>query len=174
MNMTTNIKKPRTFKASNSYSTTDIYYKLIKLKKLDKLKYPISVYRDIINTLNSSIVNELLKKGNVLLPINMGELYIDTYEQKVTYNAYQHKYKPNSKINWCETKKLWLSDNETKANKTLIYYNNKKHFIVRYVRKNKSMNLIRFRLHHSILKTIGELVNQDKIKGIHSKYKSSI
>lgn len=171
-----NSKKPRVFKASNSYSTTDIYNVLIKNKNIaSRTAIPISVYRDIVNTLNASLVSELLASSSVKLPAHIGELYIEVYTHKVVYDNYLRKYKPNAKVNWMATKKLWLEDAKYRLNKQCVYYNNKHHFIVRFTRNNsKVSSLIRFRLHRNVLQTIGKLVNEEKLKGIRSIYKSSI
>lgn len=105
------------FKITNSYGCRQ-YYRYYKCKRKSKL--PEATFRKILIDIIQQIIDDFLMNYlRVSLPHKMGELYIKQFELNV-YKAPDGKYKKRTPVHWGNTLKLWESDPEAYANKTLV------------------------------------------------------
>lgn len=100
----------------------------------------IKVFVTICNGYMKFLMNKLLVKGEIMLPLKIGNLLI-------------LGHKPNIRIeegkivgaapNWAGTKELWDSDPEAKAAKQLVYFFNEETGGIRYSYKwSKARSMI--------------------------------
>lgn len=113
------VTNKRVHKIVNSYGVIDafIYYKKHRPKEKE---FVISDknYRQFIRRTNFLLGEELLKSGELKLPLQTGALRIHRKEIRPVIEEGKLVY--NAPINWDATLELWATDNESKVNKTLV------------------------------------------------------
>ena len=139
--------KKRNSVITNSYNTQDFYnYYKKELSKKNKKALDDKTYRKIINEMHYEL-RERIADGEIIeLPYGVGELLLISTSPKV-------KLKNNKpvnvfKVNWVETLKLWNSDKEAEANKTVIKHIEKEVFRVVFLKNHcnyKNKEYIKFR-----------------------------
>ena len=121
-----------------------LYYR--KHKPQDK-KYILSSseYYKILEACNTKISDAVAEGNEVIFPEHMGSLTFNKYE-KTPEEMPDGRIKMNTPINWSETFKLWYSDPEALASKTVVKIDSGKRIRLIYNKcyaryKNKSFFL---------------------------------
>ena len=120
----------KTFKIRNSYGARDAYRWSVKYKKI---KISESDFREIINTLNKTLQDQLLQGKDIILPNRLGRIEIRKYKTYVGLEG--GKLKTNLSVDWKNTLKLWHEDEESYHNKSLVRHETPEKFKILY---NKS------------------------------------
>ena len=90
----------------------------------------IKIYLNLISSYNKFLMEKVLEGKEVTLPSRMGTLSIVGKEQKIRFNE-------EGKLiglapDWVQTKILWESNSEAKAQKKILYHTNSHTDSVRY------------------------------------------
>ena len=104
---------------NNSYGIIDgfHYYRSIRPKQ-SKYVLTENEYRYITRNVNDILGDLLMELGEVKLPLGIGNLSIESYDNKP--RIVDGKVKYNTTIDWDKTHRLWFEDEESKNNKTLV------------------------------------------------------
>jgi hypothetical protein len=133
-------QKKHHFKITNSYWTKDAYRWCITNKLIDK-SISEKNFREIINTLNQSLQDRLLKGFEVRLPERMGSIEVRKYKTNIRFE--NGRLVTNLSVDWDKTLRLWYEDEEAYAKKTLIRCETKERFVFVYSkRKAKYKNKV--------------------------------
>lgn len=130
-------KKKHHFEISNSYGTKDAYRWCIKNKLIDK-SLSEKDFRIIINALNQSLQDQLMRGKDAKLPEGMGRIEIRKFNTYVGLE--EGKIRTNLAVDWDKTLKLWYEDKEALENKTLVRCETQEKFKFCYNRKGTSYN----------------------------------
>lgn len=114
-------------KFSNTGVMPDAYKEYIKHVQC-KDRITRTQFRDIVEACSSWIILQLLRGVEVSLPCNVGSLHVG----KKKYDE-----KRDNKIDWFATKKLWLEDEESAEEKTLVKFDEEYIYGILYL-SNKS------------------------------------
>lgn len=159
----------RDFKVKDSWGIYDAY-KLIRKNHWYDIGRPVSEHEfyTIIRSINSLLADEIAQGKTVVFPEKMGKLELWKYQSK----AYFHNGKLNITypIDWNSTKQLWEQDEEAKKNKTLIRFDSKWVYHVKYINimatyENKVFYL--FTLNNFIKDKLSLNIKQNKVDTIY-------
>ena len=94
-----------------------------RMQKNGKWTITPVMFRKILTSINSLLLEALLQGQDIELPDKFGILYA---RQKEIYTKIDEngKLKTNRAVNWDETKKLWFEDKEARETKQRVYYDN--------------------------------------------------
>ena len=162
----------RNFKATNSYTTYDIYKHIRKNKWYDIGK-PITEHDFylIIRTVNKLLSERLLKGKMITFPYKMGSIELRKVKRGVRIN--NGKLVISYPIDWNSTLRLWYKDNEAKKQKVLIRYENNIIYKVVYDRSKayySNKGFIKFSLHGKLKKMLKEGICSGEIDSLYEDY----
>jgi hypothetical protein len=161
---TLNRKGKRKAKISNSYGVQDYYNHYRHLYKDARHKVSYQEYAKVINSLNQSLAKRLINVGMVDLPLNCGRISINTVP--IRYKETKKGFTNTAGIDWQKTLKLWYEDHREFENKTLVKFDIKERFAVRYNRYNTAMinsMYFMFKLHRNVIQEINTLFKNNKL-----------
>lgn len=94
-----------------------------RMNKGGKWTITPQLYRKILTSINSLLLEAILHGEDIQLPLNFGILYA---RQKKVYTSLDEngKLKTNRALNWQETLKLWYEDKEARESKQVVYQDN--------------------------------------------------
>ena len=89
-------------------------------------QFSSSEYSKILKEFNRRIIEDVLLTEKIFyLPFGLGQISVKSRIPKVELNDNFEVVKHNIPINWKGTNQLWERDAEAKAQKKLIYYDNR-------------------------------------------------
>lgn len=156
-----NSKRDRSRKriGSDSAGSVELYW---MIRGDSSFKVPKGINKDkfikIVSLMNQLYAEDLVTGKSVAFPYNMGGIEVVQREGK----AWMHdgKVHVNYPINWKGTWELWLTDEEAKQNKTLVRWDKKTLYTVRYSKLGCSYlnhEFYRFRVVHRLASKIEKL-----------------
>jgi len=94
-----------------------------RMAKNSKWNISKSQFRKILSSINSLLLEAILKGEDIKLPIDFGTIYA---RQKEIYTKIDDEgnLKTNRAVNWNETLKLWYEDKEARELKQVVYQDN--------------------------------------------------
>lgn len=118
-------------KVRNSWGVYD-YYKYYRKTKPKGHEYVLteSQYFAIIRKINQKLADQLLRYEPVQLPLQMG--VIEIFRKPVNDQIVDGRLKTDRLIDWDKTLELWYNDPEEYKKKTLIRYEWKEKFLIKY------------------------------------------
>ena len=125
----------------------DIYRKMPKEERTVSLE----IFRKIIRRINALIGEQILEGNIIVLPHNMGSLYIGKYENQ--NKLVDGKLKNTMAIDWYSTLSMWEQYPETKEEKRLLKFNTQYTYKLVYDKRKATYNnqkFFRFRLNRQI------------------------
>ena len=125
----------RTHKATNSYGTKQAWRWLRKNKWLD-LGQPITErqFGLIIKAIHKALKDQLLSCQDIDFPNRMGKIELRKFATKVEFK--DGKLVTNLPVDFDKTIRLWYEDEEAHKNKTVVRFEAREGFKIRY---DKSM-----------------------------------
>lgn len=154
----------RNIKVTNSYGTKQVWRWLKKNKWFGLEPITERDFGKIIRTINTALVEKLLKGQTIMLPCNMGNLAIRKSERKIKIK--DGKVITNLPIDWKRTLQLWYEDSEAKANKVYIRHEVKELFSIVYSKgtaKYKNKVFYTFTPIRSIKKELSRRVQSNEL-----------
>lgn len=145
------------------YNISDCYSYYIRDSKkiIDKKDY-IKICNDFM----CYLFNELINKGEIVLPLKLGKISI--LGKKVNFKLNEGKIEGLAP-DWVSTKKLWEEDKEARDKKQLVYHFNENTNGVRYKfywNKSKVLvsnkSLFRLKMSRANKRTLSKLVKNGK------------
>ena len=156
---------PKTMKVTNSFGVYDAYKDIRKNGWYDIGK-PISEhdFYAIIRGVNNLLAEELSNGREIVFPARMGKLELRKNETGVS--LVNGKLRIKYPVDWGETIRLWLEDEEARNSKTLLRDETKYIYKIKYVKfdanyENKSF--YQFVLNRFIKKALKTNIKQGKI-----------
>lgn len=124
---------PKKSKVRNSWGVYDAYKQIRKNGWYD-IGRPLKEHEfySIVRGINDLLAKEIVKGNTVKFPHNMGELELRKFKPEVKIVG--GKLKIGYPINWDKTIKLWYKDEEARKNKTLLRYEPKYIYHIKYNR----------------------------------------
>ena len=111
----------RKIKITNSFGVYDVYKLMRKNHWFDMFKTVSQKdYYAIIRGVNKLLAENIALGGTVTFPDKMGKIELRKHPAGVRLK--DGKLKNNYPINWADTWKLWYSDPDERAKKTLLRY----------------------------------------------------
>ena len=160
-----NERGPKKMKVTNSYGVYDVYKDIRKNKWYD-IGRPLkeAEFYAIIRGVNNLLAEEIANGNEVVFPSRMGKL--ELRKQETGASIVGGKLKVTYPINWLETIRLWLEDEEARKNKVRLRDESKYVFKVKYVKfdatyENKSF--YQFTLNRDIKRALKENIKQGKV-----------
>ena len=94
-----------------------------RMAKNSKWNLTPVMFRKIISSINSLLLEATIQGEDIKLPIDFGTLYA---RQKEIYTKLDEEgnLKTNRAVNWNETMKLWFEDKEAREAKQIVYQDN--------------------------------------------------
>lgn len=127
-----NVSGPRVHKITNSYRTVDGINRYRKVKpKGSEFVVDKGVYLRIIKEMNLLIADSLIENKRFRLPSGLGYLEISKIENS-TYIDADGNLKTSKSVDVDTTYRLWYEDEEARAKKTLVRFDNEYTFKLRY------------------------------------------
>lgn len=129
---TANIRRgKKDFRVRNSYNIRQIY-KYIQKNKWKDIGKPVKDhdFYKVVRNVNNLLAENIVNGEAIAFPAGMGKLELRKFERKVGIK--DGKLKIGYPIDWNETWKLWYEDEEAHKNKTLIRFEDKYTFRIRY------------------------------------------
>lgn len=122
---------PKKSKVRNSWGVYDAYKQIRKNDWYD-IGRPLKEHEfySIVRGINDLLAKEIVKGNTIKFPHNMGELELRKYKPEV--KIVDGKLKIGYPINWDKTIKLWYKDEEARKNKTLLRYEPKYIYHIKY------------------------------------------
>lgn len=158
---------PKKMKVTNSWGVYDAY-KHMRKNGWYNIGRPVKEkeFYAIIRGVNKLLAEELGKGNTVRFPERMGTLELRKYQQGAS--IVNGKLKVTYPINWSDTLKLWYEDGEAYKNKTLLRFNEKYVYRVKYLvnfdnAKYENKCFYQFVLNRKIRKALKENIKKDKI-----------
>lgn len=159
-----NIIKNRTkslSKVRNSFGVYDAY-KYIRKNKWYDIGRPVTEHEfySIIRGVNNLLADEIAKGNKVAFPERMGKLELRKNERGVS--IVDGKLKVTYPINFHDTLLLWFEDQEALKNKTLVRYENKEVYKVKYLKYDatyENKTFYEFVLNRNIKKKLRDNIN---------------
>lgn len=152
-------------KVTGSWGCYDAY-KLMRKNHWYNIGRPVTEkeFYAIIRGVCKLLAEELAMGHNVKFPMKMGELELRKWESGAFIR--DGKLKITYPVDWVETKKLWYEDSEAMNSKTLVRYENKWVYRVKYnnfraTYENKAF--YQFALNTFIKKALAQNIKQGKI-----------
>ena len=123
--------KGQKHKVENSWGVYDAY-KLIRKHGWYKIGRPVKEHEfyTIIRQINQLLAKELIKGNGLKLPANMGVLELKKFERYA--GIVNGKLKIKYPVDWNSTWKLWYEDEEAYRNKSVVRFEDKYHYYIRY------------------------------------------
>lgn len=106
----------------------NIRYSYKEYKKESKNPLDIKDYIELCNGYNQFLMDKVFEGHEVVLPKQMGSMYIVGTKTKLKFTD----GKPNLAPDWVKTKKLWDECEECKEKKQLVYHTNAHSGGIRY------------------------------------------
>jgi hypothetical protein len=167
-------QKKHHFKVNNSYGTKDAYRWSIKNKLIDKAMTEKD-FRKIINVLNQSLQDRLMKGLDAKFPEGMGGIGVRKFNAFVSLEG--DKIKTNMAVDWASTLKLWYEDKEAFCNKTLVRCDTKEKFKFVYAMKKanyKNKIYYEFTPTRSLKLKLKEIINKQGFDALSLNYKDGL
>ena len=156
--------KPRKFKVSGSWGTFDAY-KLARKHSWYNIGKAVKVhdFHIIVRQVNKLLLERLLSGEVVKFPSRMGAIEVRKYERGA--KLVDGKLKINYPVDWDSTLKLWAEDEEAYKNKTLIRFEDKTGYRIKYDRFNATYDnkiFYEFCLHVPAKRLLKDSIKQGK------------
>ena len=121
------------FKVTNSNGAKEAW-RWIKKNKWLNIGCPITELQlgTIVKAINLTLQDQLLSGKDISFPNRMGGLELRKFKTSIKYKS--NKIVTNLPVDWKTTLRLWWEDEESHRNKTLIRYENKDEFTIRFMR----------------------------------------
>lgn len=95
----------------------------VRMAKNGKWTINSSLYKKILTSINSLLLEAMLQGQDIVLPDDFGILYARQKNIFTKLDKDGH-IRTNRSVNWKETKKLWFEDKEARETKQLVYQDN--------------------------------------------------
>ena len=132
-------------------------------------KWTISpvLYRKILTSVNSLLLEALLQGQDIVLPDEFGILY--ARQKEIFTKLEDGKVKTNRAINWKETKKLWYEDKESREAKQVVYQDNcnAKPYMRIQFGDFTNKRFLMFMPLHTVIRSAAKQVSEGKIQLPH-------
>ena len=167
-NKVLNKDSKRKFKVSNSWGVYDAYKHIRKNHWYD-IKGPIKEkdFYAIIRGVNKKLADAVIKGDTISFPYNMGKL--ELRKNKHGVSIVDGILKNTYPVNWKETIRLWIEDNEEKQKKTLVRYESKYVYRVKYNKFSanySNKNFYSFVLNRDIKIALKDKINKGEIDAL--------
>lgn len=121
-------------------------------------------YQKMIRTINQLLAEEFLNKGKLVFPYRLGAIRIAKYTPIV--RMIDGKLYRTTVINWKATCELWYTNKKAEAAKTLVRYDPKPFYCIRYGRNPR--NYVRLKSYdfipsRTLYHKLKERIDNDKI-----------
>jgi hypothetical protein len=158
------------FKITGSWGVRDAH-KLLRKMKWPNIGRPIKEgeFYAVIRGVNKLLAENVAKGETVVFPSRMGKLELRKFPRGVS--IVDGKLKNTYPVDWAETFKLWYSDHEEKKKKTLLRFEEKEIYNVRYCKWNanyNNRNFYQFVLNRFIKKALMQNIKQGKVDTLWS------
>lgn len=135
-----------------------------RMAKNGKWTISPTLYRKILSSINSTLLEAILQGQDIKLPIEFGILYA---RQKSVYTKLENgKLRTNRAINWKETKKLWFEDKESREAKQVIYQDNCKAKPYMKIQFGDFTNkrFLSFAPMHSVMRKVAKQISEGQVE----------
>lgn len=156
----------KTFKIRNSFGIYDVY-KHIRKNKWYNIGRPLKEHEfySVIRGVNNLLAENIANGETVVFPHRMGKLEIRKFQRGVS--IVDGRLKIGYPIDWGDTLRLWLEDEEARKNKTLLRFEDSYAYHVRYDKYGavyENMCYYQFAVNRFIKKALKDNIKENKIE----------
>lgn len=160
-----NLYSSKKHKVTGSHTIKEIH-RTISKGKWEGIGRPVpeSTFYKIIRRVNDYLAEDLLQGKRVDFPCKMGSLELMKRPTRVFIE--NGKVKTSMAVDWDKTIQLWYSDDEARANKTLVREPSKEIYRVYYSKKKavyKNKAFYEFRTNRDVKRKLTKLIKNGEI-----------
>lgn len=162
-------KKGKVGKVNNSWGIYDAY-KWIRKNKWYDIGRPLKEHEfySIVRGINKLMGDEVTMGKSVDFPYKLGHLELRKTTAGVSFK--DGKLRITYPIDWDSTLRLWFEDTEAREKKTLVRFESKDLFHVRYCKykaRYKNMSYYQFNLNRSVRRRLKDNIKLGKVDAIY-------